>query len=1566
MDDSSAGEFQWSPDDREGGNHPSYRTIQGILASRGEWYEGKPRPAAVAFQPADAGLHSWSGRILCDGPAAWHTATVLIFGKLSSEGQWVDQWETKVAHGATLDLATVPGLRSMPVKNGERMVMVVMPAVSSGSSGAHLTVPGHELTITRVGPVNAVPDFSSVGSNPNHQFPEGEWSLREITEEHTGSAANFQNYRLMKWNDAGACWQGGEPLNQGGHPGYRPGSSALSSAGPGSTPAHERRSAMVFKSWRPGFYEMTGILECGNGNRDGVSGGSASTQATRITMIRFTQEEPGTYIPDELYQEDVPETLPTRRRIDLGTKPPLRAILLNSGDMLAIVVSSPAGVARGAYFNPVAGNPVSIDRLPASHNVFTDTPGDSGENPARDTAGNQWEAGQLPALPATAAGFYHPMTWNPAINVYQGGALINNTPTWHPSTAVLTSSRSAGAGAVGMPYLRFTPARAGVYSWSGQFQIDNRLPPSRPAGGYVAFGRIDDNGTRYQELARWTFSGAVAADAESIAGLDQITLKAGDSLTLHVVPDDNTSFGLRMRSPLGNVMIQPGARNRPGSTVIDVPHGMPAAETTTGTVNPSQDEEGNQWRVYQIPGGDPAAVSSYVPMVWDSAAHHSGKGRWRGTAMTAGGPGWYPADFALNSARDGTSPGGVASLVFTPAKAGTYSWRGTVQIADWGWSGVGGKGNIRFGKISGTAYTGLHAESFTPAQAAREFDLSGIPALQGVTLAAGESLTISLHPGTNSSPALRLNLPRVKNNRLFIRSVVGGATTLLPVSTRMPDASGPNPRPGPVAGEEWRAFKVRDCTADPVAAIADPSKYEGLTWSSPQGKWTTAANAVAGPYPIWWPAQDVMGAARSTASRYYGISGLSFKAGAAGVYAWEGKIKLNNWSGFSSTACLVFGKLSRSGSCTVLGKQLFPMPPHGSTTIDMRELSFLTPVTLRKDDGLILALAPGEEALAPGQTDRVVATELSADTGPRPLLIEKVRHASPADSSDLSRPHLIDVSAEGVPFDRGLLGQAGGLKRLPKPGETPGGAPSFATGILVRGPVAAAESWFTQAAPATPSHPAISSTVTTWKSGLNPDPAKPGYYWARTVLNFMRNLKAAGCVPLLGVDAGRLHYPLLTEPSQVLSQDNIRELAELAGDYVRYVNYTIRHFTVENPPSLMADPRDYNLLRTVAGGLEDKLPRASDTVTDCVTYWEVGNEPDHRTAVNYNYGDAYQAIGDRMRAVNAEIKSLDPSIPDLKIGPALGSGDYWSLRPRTMEIFKPGYAGQIDFIAIHPYDSLQKVLVPMRHLVLASPPASPLQLRNAGQEMEAGLRSLRSPAGAVFSLRDGLVDEYITRMGRARKNLEILATEYDPMSHAQIWAPAGRFAGQLPQMTLYNVLANMETLFILRDRGYNGACWWYHDVNAPVTGDPTGGRDTAVAPLKLYQKLNAHLGDKVIYQYAPVAYHGADSGDGVRIYATRNTATGKLSIWCGNLWQERPARVRLGIRGPAASASSATVERLAGVGTTGLGSRFLTWNTTSQPHAVDWSEPQSVPISELSDFELDLPPATITLLLVNP
>ncbi|MES2705618.1 MAG: hypothetical protein V4726_03345 [Verrucomicrobiota bacterium] len=1527
--DYSAPEVYLGPDPLVTEGHPSYRTSEGALTARGSWGDGKWRPAAVTFQPAESGMYSWSGKVLCTDWAIYHTATTLIFGKLSN-GHWVDQREIKVNYNTTLDLSTVPELRSMPVKSDELMVMVVMPTSEFGANVAYLrAVSGHELSITCLGPVNKVPDFSNIGSNPNYRSPEGEWSVRDISEEYTGLEDNFHNYRLMKWNPGFSNWQGESPLKWG-HPAYRPGASVLTSAGSGSSPSSQRKSAMVFKSSRSGLFEMTGILECED------EGGSGSALNTGIEIGRFTQDAAGSYIWDQLYQATVPETLPVRTGINLGAVPALREITLNSGDMVVVVVSSPASGACTAYFNPVAANPVSIDRLPSSHNIFTDAPGEGGGNPRVDSAGNSWEVGQLLTENPAALGYYDPMSWNATLGAWEGSSIVYSTPAWYPAMSVLTSARGGGSG--GVPYMRFTPARPGLYSWSGQFQIDNYSAPSFPPNGYVAFGRIYNSGTQYEELGRWNFSGDWGVDAENIPGLNGIALDAGDTLTLCVYPGWNTSFALRMRSPLGNVMIRPGSRSTAGSGLIEVPHSMPAAQTATGTVNPSYDEQGNKWQVFQIPGGDPAAVSSYVPMVWDSASYGAGKGRWRGTTMTAGGPDWCPGEFVLHAAKAGTEAEGVPCFLFTPVEPGTYSWKEAVQLTQWNWNVVGGAGTIRFGKISGTTYTSLHTQSFSNSQTPLEFNLGAIPGLQRIPLAAGEALTISLHPGYNSSPALSLNLPGAKKNLLSIRSVVGGNAVSLPVSTAMPKAvSGDNPRTE--AGGVWKAFEVKNCNSDPVNSPYDPlnpiailANYSDLNWNSAGNLWDGIQ--VAGDHPTWRAAEHIMTAAQSGSS-LFGISAFSLTVDADGDYTWEGKVVMHNWTVNSDAgASLIFGKI-HGGTYTALGSRSYSLVNNGSITVNMQELEFLSSITLAEGDSLVFAFA--------SRYNCAVAAQLSADTGPRPLLIEKLQTSRPVDSSDLSRPHLIDASAVGVPFDKRILGQAGGLKKLPNPTETPGGAPSFAPGILVRGPVNTAEDWI-------------------WRNGVNLDLLEGGY-WSRTVFNFLRNLKAENCVPLLGVSA----FLAVEPPAFVMNSTQIEVLAQNAGDYVRYVNYILHHYTVSSPPHEVANPRDYAIVQSIAGGAAWKLPaQLTAPETDYVTYWEVGNEPDHTESADFNYSEVYKAIEARMREVNDEIRLLDPSVPEIKIGPALGSGYYWATRPLTMEIFEPDYEGRIDFISIHPYDELQKILVPYRALyrsLLPSPPANSFVLHNQSQLMEAGLRSLRSNRGAVFSARNRLIDQYITPMGRASEGLEVFASEYDPMLWTQAWVSDGDFGGQLPQMTMYNVLATMESLFIFRDQGYNGACMWFHDVNAPDGANPPG---VPVAFLPLFQKMNKELGDRVIYQYAPVVYNGVDNGDGVRIYATKDSSTNKISVWCSNLWQERSAKVRLGIRGFPGTPSSAQVERLAPVGTTGLGSKFLTWNTVVDPKAVDWTPPEPVQIQDLSDFELDLPPATITLLLVEP
>ena len=126
---------------------------------------------------------------------------------------------------------------------------------------------------------------------------------------------------------------------------------------------------------------------------------------------------------------------------------------------------------------------------------------------------------------------------------------------------------------------------------------------------------------------------------------------------------------------------------------------------------------------------------------------------------------------------------------------------------------------------------------------------------------------------------------------------------------------------------------------------------------------------------------------------------------------------------------------------------------------------------------------------------------------------------------------------------------------------------------------------------------------------------------------------------------------------------------------------------------------------------------------------------------------------------------------------------------------------------------------------------------------------------------------------------------------------------------------------------------------------------------KAYQKLRDHLGDTLLSVYA--------SGD-TRLYTTRDSKTGELAVWALNFANQTSATVQLQFHN-LPRVQRATLLRLQDQsGTTTLLSANLAPDMAGGPTLqVDWSS-SDLTGQSLSNFNLSLPAATLSLLVIEP
>lgn len=371
-------------------------------------------------------------------------------------------------------------------------------------------------------------------------------------------------------------------------------------------------------------------------------------------------------------------------------------------------------------------------------------------------------------------------------------------------------------------------------------------------------------------------------------------------------------------------------------------------------------------------------------------------------------------------------------------------------------------------------------------------------------------------------------------------------------------------------------------------------------------------------------------------------------------------------------------------------------------------------------------------------------------------------------------------------------------------------------------------------------------------------------------------------------------------------------LVTLAADWVRYTN-----FIVPNGPQNAGDQAILNKIDWTGSG-EPKLPAPGEGALPKIKYWEIGNEPQIKVSGKWfssSFLDQLQGAWstseyvNRYKAITAAMKAQDPTI---KVGPGL-----LDAVTDTAKALLDSDA-TIDFWGYHPYDDIGKEYV-------ANGNASQV---NA---MEADLRNVRVNQINNYNAQR----QAFTNAGRNPDNVQFMATEWNAMNYAY------------DDPSMYQTLGFAESIFTFAQLNMKAA--HYYGRAAYASGDPndpTYPANLLYPMVKAWQKLDEHMGDTLVNS-------NIDDADNLRVYTTRDSKTGEVSIWVLNFDNDAAKLLNLALQGFAAS-DTATLSILSDGANTRL------WSTNA-----DWTT-QTLTNFNAANFTLNVPSASIAMLLIHP
>jgi hypothetical protein len=379
-------------------------------------------------------------------------------------------------------------------------------------------------------------------------------------------------------------------------------------------------------------------------------------------------------------------------------------------------------------------------------------------------------------------------------------------------------------------------------------------------------------------------------------------------------------------------------------------------------------------------------------------------------------------------------------------------------------------------------------------------------------------------------------------------------------------------------------------------------------------------------------------------------------------------------------------------------------------------------------------------------------------------------------------PHVIDSSAPGVRFNRGVRGLALADVSIDR-GEYHVGIPrslEVARGSAIRGVATG-----------------LAADLYDWRK-RNGQPRPPTLHFLRYSRDFKAELYlGANIRGLVEPDpaGGFLYYD--TQPST---------LASLAADWVRYVNHIVPTY---RQGDVITDSRDAAILESLTwsssfpGDSFDKLLAQGEPPVPWIEYWEIGNEPTIGVgafSVNNSYTMDAAQFHTRYGAVAKAIKVENPKV---KVGPTLvnGSREAAHLAAIISDATMP-----VDFITYHPYEKMG--------------------LLDKAAEITLHLGSIYSRQLFVYNE----IRKVVSDNGRDPAAIEYAATEVNVSN----WDTNDTEK----EARMAHALGTVETVFSHARLGLTASHYWIWPTHR--------WDGTEYPVFKAYEKLRDHMGDTLV------------------------------------------------------------------------------------------------------------------------
>lgn len=383
---------------------------------------------------------------------------------------------------------------------------------------------------------------------------------------------------------------------------------------------------------------------------------------------------------------------------------------------------------------------------------------------------------------------------------------------------------------------------------------------------------------------------------------------------------------------------------------------------------------------------------------------------------------------------------------------------------------------------------------------------------------------------------------------------------------------------------------------------------------------------------------------------------------------------------------------------------------------------------------------------------------------------------------------------------------------------------------------------------------------------------------------------------------------------------NTQTLANLAADWVRYTN---RIAQIYRQGDIITDLRDQSILNSLvwssstSGDNWPKLLAPGETSVPKCMYWEIGNEPTISLTggigVTNGYALSAQDYYTRYKAITEAMLAEDPTI---KVGPCIVNA---SREQQHLNLLFLDPDVRVDFVAYHPYG-------------------------NMNDETSTTQRFLQANIHSVYAQQHDFakaVRDNVTSNGRTAANVALVASEWNvsdwPSNEKELIG------------TMAHTIGSVESMFSFVRLGLDASHYWIW---------PAAQWDGFEYPIfDAYEMLRDHMGDTLLDSYAETGH--------LRLYATKNSATGAVALWGLNLSPTLDKSVQLSVTGLPAG----TRPRLYTMGnpngpTTLLSKNLPHWIPPGPANDVTWYN--SVAGASADGFTVNLKAATLNTILFEP